>query len=43
LGSKKFTFDNDEDDRISALAFDKNNGQFLSVGDHEGRILIFRL
>jgi len=28
---------------ISAITFDRNKGDFLSVGDHIGRILIFKL
>lgn len=29
-----------ENDRISAMTFDKE-GKFLSVGDHDGRVVVF--
>lgn len=40
LGNKKSAYTSEED-RISALTFD-HSGQYLSVGDHDGRVIIFK-
>ena len=40
LGNTKSAFTSEED-RISALTFD-HSGQYLSVGDHYGRVIIFK-
>jgi hypothetical protein len=40
LGNKKSAYTSEED-RIYALTFD-HSGQYLSVGDHYGRVIIFK-
>ncbi len=40
LGNTTSAFTSEED-RISALTFDQS-GHYLSVGDHDGRVIIFK-